>query len=153
MSEVFHTRRRLTDHAEGRSLVWVLSQLRAGVEAKAIEELEAKLDKVAEIHGVTGNGQQGAARQTSRIDLVVNTPMPPPQQVALVLPADWGDDLREAVWAEHVATHPADAGALQIVWLRKCYANLDDEPSPYSSADQESWRAVARRQVGVARKA
>lgn len=54
------------DHAEGRSLVWVLSQLRAGVEAKAIEDLEAKLDKVAEAHGISGNGNQSAARQARR---------------------------------------------------------------------------------------
>ena len=35
------------DHAEGRSLVWVLSQMRAMVETAALERLEQRLDELA----------------------------------------------------------------------------------------------------------
>jgi hypothetical protein len=35
------------DHAEGRSLVWVLSQMRAMVETQALERLEQRLDELA----------------------------------------------------------------------------------------------------------
>jgi hypothetical protein len=35
------------DHAEGRSLVWCLSQMRAMVETQALEHLEQRLDELA----------------------------------------------------------------------------------------------------------
>jgi len=35
------------DHAEGRSLVWVLSQMRAMVETAALERLEQRLEELA----------------------------------------------------------------------------------------------------------
>lgn len=44
------------DHDRGRSLVWVLSQMRAMVEAEAIERLEQRLDELSQgaMHGHTG---------------------------------------------------------------------------------------------------
>jgi hypothetical protein len=36
------------DHKEGRSLVWVLSELRAAVEAQALESIEARLAELGE---------------------------------------------------------------------------------------------------------
>lgn len=35
------------DHGQGRSLVWVLSQLRAMVETQALERLEQRLEELA----------------------------------------------------------------------------------------------------------
>ncbi len=35
------------DHAKGRSLVWVLSQLRAMVETQALERIEERLEELA----------------------------------------------------------------------------------------------------------
>jgi hypothetical protein len=35
------------DHAEGRSLVWMLAQMRAMVEAQALERLEQRLEELA----------------------------------------------------------------------------------------------------------
>src|SRR5262245_23320175 len=35
------------DHAEGRSLVWVLAQMRAMVETQALERLEQRLEELA----------------------------------------------------------------------------------------------------------
>jgi hypothetical protein len=34
------------DHEKGRSLVWVLSQMRAMVEAQALERIEARLEQM-----------------------------------------------------------------------------------------------------------
>jgi len=35
------------DHAEGRSLVWILAQMRAMVETQALERLEQRLEELA----------------------------------------------------------------------------------------------------------
>lgn len=92
------------------------------------------------------------AKLDGRIEDVMNVLAPPPEQVTLVIPANWNPDQVAAVWAEHVSKKPADAGALLIVWLRKSRTSLDDEPPAHSAADQESWRTVARRE-GWARSA
>ena len=47
-------------HEEGRSLVWVLSQIRAMLEAQALERLEAKLDQLGE-HAESIGGRNGHA--------------------------------------------------------------------------------------------
>jgi hypothetical protein len=50
------------DHGEARSLVWMLSQMRAMVETQALERLEQRLEELSpSIEGRT-NGQQGANR-------------------------------------------------------------------------------------------
>jgi hypothetical protein len=46
------------DHAEGRSLVWILAQMRAMVETQALERLEQRLEELApsiegKAHGLT----------------------------------------------------------------------------------------------------
>ena len=55
------------DHKEGRSLVWVLSELRAMVEAKHLEAIEARL---AEMEGAAargfGHGHTGTGHAISR---------------------------------------------------------------------------------------
>jgi hypothetical protein len=42
------------DHKEGRSLVWVLSELRAAVEAQALERIEARLAELGETADIAG---------------------------------------------------------------------------------------------------
>ena len=50
------------DHGEARSLVWMLSQMRAMVETQALERLEQRLEELSpSIEGRT-NGHQGANR-------------------------------------------------------------------------------------------
>ena len=52
------------DHNQGRSLVWVLSQVRAMVETQALERLEARLEELSpSIEG--RNGYTRANRPTS----------------------------------------------------------------------------------------
>ena len=47
-SRVYRAMRdRKLDHAEGRSLVWCLSQMRAMVETQALERLEQRLEELA----------------------------------------------------------------------------------------------------------
>ena len=51
------------DHAQGRSLVWVLAQLRAMVETQALERLEQRLEELApDIQGKTQHGHTKASR-------------------------------------------------------------------------------------------
>jgi hypothetical protein len=51
------------DHQQGRSLVWVLAQLRAMVETAALERLEARLEELApDIQGKSSNGHTTASR-------------------------------------------------------------------------------------------
>jgi len=45
------------DHAEGRSLVWVLAQMRAMVETQALERLEQRLEELAPT--IEGNKTRG----------------------------------------------------------------------------------------------
>jgi hypothetical protein len=52
-------REKKLDHAEARSLVWMLAQMRAMVETQALERLEARLEELApsiegKAHGYTG---------------------------------------------------------------------------------------------------
>ena len=51
------------EHDKGRSLVWVLSQLRAMVETQTLERLEQRLDEITE--GGT-HGHESAGRSFSR---------------------------------------------------------------------------------------
>ena len=54
------------DHDKGRSLVWVLSQIRAMLEAQHLERIEAKLNQLqatAESRGMIANGHNGADQQ------------------------------------------------------------------------------------------
>jgi hypothetical protein len=44
------------DHAEGRSLVWMLAQMRAMVETQALERLEQRLEELAPSSS-EGNGR------------------------------------------------------------------------------------------------
>jgi hypothetical protein len=50
------------DHGKGRSLVWVLSQLRAMVETQALERLEQRLEELAPNIEGRGYGHTGANR-------------------------------------------------------------------------------------------
>jgi hypothetical protein len=50
------------DHQQGRSLVWVLAQMRAMVETQALERLEARLEELAPGIEGRGHGQQTANR-------------------------------------------------------------------------------------------
>jgi hypothetical protein len=53
-------REKKLDHAEARSLVWMLAQMRAMVETQALERLEARLEELApSIEGKT-RGYQNA---------------------------------------------------------------------------------------------
>ena len=50
------------DHAEGRSLVWILAQMRAMVETQALERLEQRLEELApsiegKAHGFTSTNR------------------------------------------------------------------------------------------------
>jgi hypothetical protein len=54
------------DHMKGRSLVWVLSMLRAALETQSLERLEARLEELAPSIEGKNNGYPTAARQTSR---------------------------------------------------------------------------------------
>lgn len=50
-------------HEEGRSLVWVLAQMRAMVEAQHLERIEAKLNQLsdtAQSRGLLTHGHNGA---------------------------------------------------------------------------------------------
>ena len=54
------------DHGKGRSLVWVLSQLRAMVETQALERLEQRLEELApsiegRTYGHTGENRPSRA--------------------------------------------------------------------------------------------
>jgi hypothetical protein len=54
------------DHDEGRSLVWVLSQMRSMVEARHLEGIETKLSQLqatAESRGLISHGHDGAGAQ------------------------------------------------------------------------------------------
>jgi hypothetical protein len=44
------------DHEKGRSLVWVLSQVRAMLEAQALERVEQRLAELGEAAGRASNG-------------------------------------------------------------------------------------------------
>ena len=51
------------DHEKGRSLVWVLSQMRSMVEAQHLEGIEIKLNELqatAESRGLIAHGHEGA---------------------------------------------------------------------------------------------
>jgi hypothetical protein len=50
------------DHAKGRSLVWVLAQMRAMVETQALERLEQRLDELAPSIEGKANGYSTANR-------------------------------------------------------------------------------------------
>jgi hypothetical protein len=52
------------DHEEARSLVWILSQLRAMVETKALADIEDKLETLA--NGGTIHGHETSNRETQR---------------------------------------------------------------------------------------
>ena len=55
-------REKKLDHAEARSLVWMLAQMRGMVETQALERLEARLEELApSIEGKT-HGYQNANR-------------------------------------------------------------------------------------------
>jgi hypothetical protein len=54
------------DHEKGRSLVWVLSQMRSMVEARHLEGIEGKLNELqatAESRGLITNGHDSADPQ------------------------------------------------------------------------------------------
>jgi hypothetical protein len=44
------------DHMKGRSLVWVLSMLRAAIETQTLEHLEQRLEELAPSNGGRGHG-------------------------------------------------------------------------------------------------
>ena len=50
------------DHMKGRSLVWVLSILRAALETQTLERLEQRLDEIAPSLESRNHGQQSANR-------------------------------------------------------------------------------------------
>jgi hypothetical protein len=50
------------DHAEARSLVWMLAQMRAMVETQALEHLERRLEELAPSIESRNHGHQGANR-------------------------------------------------------------------------------------------
>jgi hypothetical protein len=51
------------EHQEARSLVWILSEMRAAVEGQAIERLHERLDEIASLQaGRAGYGQQSNNR-------------------------------------------------------------------------------------------
>ena len=50
------------DHMKGRSLVWVLSILRAALETQSLERLEQRLDEIAPSIESRNNGHAGANR-------------------------------------------------------------------------------------------
>jgi hypothetical protein len=52
------------DHGEARSLVWILSQMRAMVETQALERLEQRLEELAPSIEGKGHGHQSANRST-----------------------------------------------------------------------------------------
>ena len=51
------------DHAEARSLVWMLAQVRGMVETQALERLEQRLEELAPSIEGKGHGYQSPARQ------------------------------------------------------------------------------------------
>lgn len=54
------------DHREGRSLVWVLSELRAAVEAQALERIEQRLAELGEAADIgSGRGERSPAFGTA----------------------------------------------------------------------------------------
>jgi hypothetical protein len=55
-------------HDEGRSLVWVLSQVRAMHEAISLERLESRINDVAEKAGVTINARNQISSQPARLN-------------------------------------------------------------------------------------
>jgi len=52
-------REKKLDHAEARSLVWMLAQMRAMVETQALERLEARLEELAPSFGDNRHGHTG----------------------------------------------------------------------------------------------
>jgi hypothetical protein len=50
------------DHAEARSLVWILAQVRGMVETQAIERIEQRLEELAPSIEGRNNGHPGANR-------------------------------------------------------------------------------------------
>ena len=50
------------DHAEARSLVWMLAQVRGMVETQALERLEQRLEELAPSIESRNHGHQGANR-------------------------------------------------------------------------------------------
>jgi len=60
----------MLDHAEARSLVWMLSQMRGMVETQALERLEQRLEELAPslwrqnkcFHGSASSGSLSALR-------------------------------------------------------------------------------------------
>jgi hypothetical protein len=50
------------DHTKGRSLVWVLSMLRAAIETQSLERLEARLEELAPTIENRNHGYQNANR-------------------------------------------------------------------------------------------
>jgi hypothetical protein len=53
-------REKKLDHAEARSLVWMLAQMRAMVETQALERLEARLEELAPSIESKSHGYQNA---------------------------------------------------------------------------------------------
>jgi hypothetical protein len=51
------------DHEKGRSLVWVLGQMRAMLEAQALERIEAKLNELSAYAEARGHGYTQSDRQ------------------------------------------------------------------------------------------
>ena len=54
------------DHAAGRSLVWVLAQLRAMVETQTLEKLEQRLEELAPNIEGKAHGHPAANRQSQQ---------------------------------------------------------------------------------------
>ena len=52
------------DHMKGRSLVWVLSMLRAALETQTLERLEQRLEEIAPTIEGRNHGHQSANRPT-----------------------------------------------------------------------------------------
>jgi hypothetical protein len=53
-------REKKLDHAEARSLVWMLAQMRGMIETQALERLEQRLEELAPSFGDKGHGYTGA---------------------------------------------------------------------------------------------
>jgi hypothetical protein len=72
MKEAGRVYRRMKDgkmeHEQGRSLVWVLAQIKAMLEAQHLERIEGRLNELAAAAqgrgGLIGHGDSGADRET-----------------------------------------------------------------------------------------
>ena len=55
----------MLDHEKGRSLVWVLAQMRAMLEAQELEQMNARLEELAQL----AESRYGAAGSSGREQL------------------------------------------------------------------------------------